>query len=62
MVGILLGSVVVSFGLILIPILGMTIGEEKKLYRVVNTVVIVGLIAWLALMVITYFSPVMQHL
>jgi ubiquinol-cytochrome c reductase cytochrome b subunit len=62
MVGILLGSVVVSFGLILIPILGMTIGEEKKLYRVVNTVVVVGLIAWLALMVITYFSPVMQHL
>ena len=62
MVGILLGSVVVSFGLILIPILGMTIGEERKLFRVVNTVVVVGLIAWLALMVITYFSPVMQHL
>jgi ubiquinol-cytochrome c reductase cytochrome b subunit len=62
MVGILLGSVVVSLGLILIPILGMTIGEEKKLYRMVNTVVVVGLITWLALVVITYFSPVMQHL
>jgi ubiquinol-cytochrome c reductase cytochrome b subunit len=61
-VGILLGSVVVAFGLILIPILGMTIGDERKLFRVVNTVVIVGLIAWVALMVITYFSPVMQHL
>jgi hypothetical protein len=40
----------------------MTIGEEKKLYRMVNTVVVVGLITWLALVVITYFSPVMQHL
>jgi ubiquinol-cytochrome c reductase cytochrome b subunit len=61
-VGILLGSALVSLGLILIPILGIVIGEEKKLFRVVNTVVVVALIAWLALMVITYFSPTMQHL
>jgi ubiquinol-cytochrome c reductase cytochrome b subunit len=62
MVGILVGSAVVSFGLIMIPILGATIGEERKLYRVVNAIVVFGLIAWVALMVITYFSPVMQHL
>jgi uncharacterized membrane protein YfcA len=62
MVGILVGSAVVSFGLIMIPILGATIGEERKLYRVVNVIVVFGLIAWVALMVITYFSPVMQHL
>jgi hypothetical protein len=46
----------------MIPILGATIGEERKLYRVVNVIVVFGLIAWVALMVITYFSPVMQHL
>lgn len=62
MVGILLGSVVVSLGPIIIPTLGMTIGEVRKLYRVVNAVVVGGLIAWLALLVITYFSPETQHL
>jgi ubiquinol-cytochrome c reductase cytochrome b subunit len=60
--GILLGSAVIFMGLILIPILGLTIGEEKSLFRVVNTTVIVGLIVWLALLVITYFSPTMKHL
>jgi hypothetical protein len=31
-------------GLILIPILGLTIHNEKTLFRVVNTLVIAGLI------------------
>jgi hypothetical protein len=60
--GILLGSVVLSIGLILIPILGLTIGDEKKLLRTVNIIVVIGLISWLALLIITYFSPTMQHL
>ena len=59
--GILLGSVVFSIGLLLIPILGLAIHNEKKLFRVVNTIVIVGLIAWIAMLAITYFSPTMQH-
>jgi ubiquinol-cytochrome c reductase cytochrome b subunit len=61
-VGILLGSVVVFIGLIFIPILGLIIGKERVLFRVVNVIVIVGFIAWLAMLIITYFSPTMQHL
>jgi ubiquinol-cytochrome c reductase cytochrome b subunit len=60
--GILLGTVVLSIGLILIPILSLTIGDEKTLLRTVNIIVVIGLIFWLAMMVITYFSPTMQHL
>jgi len=60
--GILLGTVVLSIGLVLIPILGLTISNEKKLLRTVNIIVVIGLISWLAMLVITYFSPTMQHL
>jgi ubiquinol-cytochrome c reductase cytochrome b subunit len=60
--GILLGTVVLSIGLILIPILGLTIANEKTLLRTVNIIVVIGLISWLAMLVITYFSPTMQHL
>jgi ubiquinol-cytochrome c reductase cytochrome b subunit len=60
--GILLGTVVLSIGLILIPILGLTISNEKTLLRTVNIIVIIGLISWLALLAITFFSPTMQHL
>jgi ubiquinol-cytochrome c reductase cytochrome b subunit len=61
-IGILLGTVIFSIGLILIPILGLSIKDEKKLFRVVNVIVSAGMITWLALLVITYFSPTMQHL
>jgi ubiquinol-cytochrome c reductase cytochrome b subunit len=61
-VGILLGSGVIAVGLIIIPILGLAISEEKKLFRLVNTIVIVGLIAWAVSLIITYFSPVMKHM
>jgi len=60
--GILLGTVILSIGLILVPILGLMIHEEKILFRTVRTVVVVGLITWFVLLIITYFSPVMQHL
>jgi len=60
--GILLGSVVVFVGLILIPILGLAIKDEKKLFRIVKTLVIMGLIVWAALMIYTFFSPVMKHI
>jgi ubiquinol-cytochrome c reductase cytochrome b subunit len=61
-IGIFLGTVIFSIGLILIPILGLSIKDEKKLFRVVNVIVSAGMITWLALLVITYFSPTMQHL
>ena len=60
--GILLGTAILSIGLILIPILGLIINEEKILFRTVRIVVIVGLITWFVLLIITYFSPAMQHL
>jgi hypothetical protein len=60
--GILLGTVVLSIVLILIPVLGLTIHNKKNLFRIVNTIVIVGLVIWLSQLVITYFLPTMQHL
>ena len=59
--GILLGTVVLSIVLILIPALGLTILNKKNLFRIVNTIVIVGLCIWLSQLVITYFLPTMQH-
>lgn len=61
-VGILIGSAVVSAGLILIPILGIVIGSEAKLFKITRTLVGIGLAAWVILLTITYFSPVMKHL
>jgi len=60
--GILLGSVILFIGLIIIPFLGFVISNEKTLFKTVNAIVIAGLIAWLTMLVITYFSPVMQHM
>jgi ubiquinol-cytochrome c reductase cytochrome b subunit len=60
--GILVGSIILAIGFILIPILGLTIANEKKLYRTTNIIVFAGLITWVAMLIITYFSPTMQHL
>jgi len=60
--GILIGSIILFIGLILIPVLGFTISNEKALFKTVNTIVIAGLMAWFTMLVITFFSPVMQHM
>lgn len=60
--GILLGTAVLACGLILIPVLGLTIRDEKKLFRTVRILVVIGLISWIAMIAITYFMPTMQHL
>jgi len=60
--GILLGTAVLAFGLILIPVLGITIRDEKKLFPLVRVLVVIGLIIWIAMMAITYYLPTMQHL
>jgi ubiquinol-cytochrome c reductase cytochrome b subunit len=60
--GILLGTAVFSIGLVLIPIFGLVINEDKVFFRTVRIVVIVGLITWIVLLIITYYSPAMQHL
>lgn len=60
--GILLGTAFLSIGLILIPIFGLIINREKILFRTVRIAVTAGLVIWFVLLVITYFSPVMQHL
>jgi len=61
-VGILIGSIVVGAGLILIPILGAVVESEAKLFKITRILVGTGLVAWVILMIITYFSPVMKHL
>jgi len=60
--GILLGTAILSIGLISIPIFALIINEEKILLRTVRIVVATGLIMWFILMIITYLSPVMQHM
>lgn len=60
--GILLGTAVLALGLILIPVLGLTIRDEKKLFPIVRILVVIGLISWIAMMAITYYLPTMQHL
>lgn len=60
--GILAGSLVLFCGLIAIPVLEMLIRDERKLFRLVNVIVIAGVLLWLAMLIITFFSPVMQHM
>ena len=60
--GILVGSAVLFAGFLLIPVLGITIKDEKKFFRVVKVMIVIGLIVWAALMISTFFSPVMQHI
>jgi ubiquinol-cytochrome c reductase cytochrome b subunit len=59
--GILLGMVIVGAYLLLFPILGLIIQGEKRLFRIVYASVAVGLIFWVAMMIITYVSPVQSH-
>lgn len=60
--GILVGTGIIAFGLILVPVLGLTISSEKKLRPITNTIFIAGLIALVASLIITYFTPVMKHM
>ncbi len=60
--GILAGTVFVSAGLLLFPVIGILFKNEKRLFKISYTVVTLGLILWIALMIITYFSPTMKHI
>lgn len=60
--GILLGTAVVGAYLLLVPILGLIISKEKTLLKTVNIITIIGLIIWFAMMIKTYFAPVMSHM
>ena len=61
-VGILLGTVLVGLGLVLIPVLGFVIKDERRRFKIVNSIAVIGLIFWLVMMIVSYFSPTMQHL
>lgn len=61
-VGILVGSVIVGGMLVLIPILGLLVSNEKMLFKLVNTITISGVVIWVGLMIATYFMPVMEHM
>jgi len=60
--GILLGAAVVGAGLILIPLLGLIIHNERRLLVIVRILAAIGILGWAALLIITYISPVMQHM
>jgi len=60
--GIVLGSAIVIFGLILVPIVDAVIPRPSTKVLVTRALVVLGVIGWIILLVITYFSPVMKHL
>lgn len=59
--GILLGSMIIGFYLLVFPILNLIIRDEKTFFLTVRVLVAIGLIIWFTLMITTYFSPVQSH-
>lgn len=60
--GIVLGSLLTILWLILIPVLDALIPKERAKAVTVRTLITLGVLIWIVLLVITYFSPVMEHL
>ncbi len=60
--GILLGSVAAGIGLLVIPVLGLIIDNERRVLTIVRILTVIGILAWVILMITTYLSPVMQHI
>jgi len=59
--GIPLGMVIIAIYLLLFPILGLAIRNERKLFKTIYVLVAVGLLFWFAMMITTYVSPVQSH-
>ncbi len=60
--GIVLGSALVILGFILVPVVDSLIRAERVKVIAVRALVVLGFTAWLILLIISYFSPVMKHL
>jgi len=59
--GIPLGMAIVGFYLLLFPVLGFALRNERKLFKTIYVLVAVGLLFWFAMMIITYVSSVQSH-
>ncbi|HZD60344.1 MAG TPA: hypothetical protein VE439_07825, partial [Anaerolineae bacterium] len=59
--GILIGSIAILIGLILVPIIGSFIRQERTRFMVVNILLAIGVVTWLVLTIIGYLSPVEKH-
>ncbi len=61
-VGIVFGFALVIIGLTIIPVIDALIPENRAKLIAVRVLVAAGVVGWVVLLIITYFSPVMQHL
>ncbi len=59
--GIPLGMAVVGGYLVLFPIIGLAMRNERKLFRTVYVMAAAGLIFWVAMSIVTLVSPVQSH-
>jgi quinol-cytochrome oxidoreductase complex cytochrome b subunit len=59
--GIPLGMAIVGGYLVLFPIIGLAMRNERKLFLTVYALVAVGLIFWGAMSIVTLVSPVQSH-
>ena len=59
--GIPLGMAIVGAYLVLFPIIGLAIRNERKLFRTVYALVAAGLIFWGTMSIVTLVSPVQSH-
>lgn len=51
----------ITFVLIVIPFLSFVIRNERTRFLVSNAIVAVGFIVWIVLLLLTYFSPAVEH-
>ncbi|MHB8841882.1 MAG: cytochrome b family protein [Candidatus Aquicultor sp.] len=58
----LIGSIAILIGLILIPVIGSLIQEDRTRFTVINRLLTIGIIFWLMLTLIAYLTPIVRHL
>jgi ubiquinol-cytochrome c reductase cytochrome b subunit len=59
--GIPLGMAIVGGYLVLFPIIGLAMRNERKLFRTIYVMAAAGLIFWVAMSIVTLVSPVQSH-
>ncbi len=59
--GIPLGMAIVGGYLVLFPIIGLAMRNERKLFKTVYVIVAFGLLIWIAMTILAYVAPVQSH-
>jgi uncharacterized membrane protein YuzA (DUF378 family) len=59
--GIPLGMAIVGVYFLLFPMIGLLFRSERKMFRIVYAVVGIGLILWIAMLIIAYVAPTQSH-